>query len=185
MTSDPLGITETERPVRGEQRVHLQREVWHSLHRQAAELRAVQADAAHAAAADRERFEALVTDLARAHHQFTVFLGRHAAALQQAGCAEQAALLETIHHRYGQVLTRAGAELTYPDGQPFTLDMVDTVTITAAVPSEDVRQPIVRETVNPGVRLGAELICKAEVQLAIPRKSSTADESADPTGGPQ
>lgn len=184
MTTDPTRITETERPLQSEQQVQLQREIWHLLRRQATEKRAVQAGAAHAQADERDRFRALVTDLAGAHHQLRAFLAQYATVMKQAGLTEQADLLVTIHDRYGQVLTRVGAELVYPEeGQPFTLDLVDSVTITASIPSTDVGHPVLRETVKPGVRLGSELVCKAEVQLAIPTRTPEIDDPSDIAAG--
>lgn len=183
MTTDPTRITETERPLRNEQQVQLQREIWHLMRRHATEKRDVQAAAARVRADQRDQFRALVTDLARAHHQLRVFVAQHAAAMEQAGLTEQAGLLATIHDRYGQVLTRVGAELVYHDGQPFTLDLLHSAEITASIPSTDVEQPIVQETVSPGVRLGSELVCKAEVQLAVPAKTPTTDNPSDPAAG--
>lgn len=186
MTTDPTAVTETERPVRSDRRVQLQSEIWHLMRRHATEKRTVQTDSARAQADERDRFRALVTDLARSHHQLRVFLARHSAELEQAGLAELGGLLATIHDRYGQVLTRAGAELVYADGLPFTLDLMDSVTITASIPAADVTHPVVRETVNPGVRIGAELVCKAEVRLAVPAEKPPATEPNDPAdGGPR
>lgn len=184
MTIERTRITETERPLRSEQQIQLQRDVWHFMHTQAAEKRKLQAEISRVRVDEGERFRAIVIDQARAHHQLRIFLTQYAAVLEQAGLKEQVDLLVTIRDRYEQVLTRVGAELVYHDGQPFTLDLADSVTITTSIPSEEVTQSIVRETVSPGVRLGSELVCKAEVQLATPVRKPTINDPSDPaTGG--
>jgi molecular chaperone GrpE (heat shock protein) len=117
---------------------------------------------------DHDQLRKLVIDLARAHHQLRVFLDRHTEALESAALTEQSSLLATIRDRYAQVLARAGVELIYLDGRPFTLDANDKVEVTAWIPAADIDRPRVRETVSPGVLLNGELVCPAEVEVATP-----------------
>ncbi|MGH3784986.1 MAG: hypothetical protein ACRDRG_00170 [Pseudonocardiaceae bacterium] len=170
MTTDPIKITEIERPLRTAQPANLQREVWHLLHQNARKLQAVREEAGRQQANDHDQLRNLVIDLARAHHQLRVFLDRHTGVLEGASLGEQSSLLATIRDRYEQVLTRAGAELIYHDGRPFTFEIDHQVQVTAWIPTADVDRPRVRATLSPGVLLGGELICQAqiEVETAIP-----------------
>lgn len=168
MIPDPTRFTETERPLQTEQPVHLQREVWHLMHRHGRAMQVAREEAGRRTADDHDLLRALMIDLALAHHQLRVFLDRNTAVLEDAGLPEQAGLLATIRDRYEQVLTRAGAELVYLDGQPFTFEVSEQAKVTAWIPAEDVDQPRVRETVSPGVLLNGELICPVQVELAVP-----------------
>ena len=168
MTPDPIKITEAERSLRTAQPANLQREVWHLMHQRARDMQASREEAGRRQAGDRDQLRKLLIDLARAHHQLRVFLDRHTEALEGASLDEQSSLLTTIRDRYEQVLARAGAELIYLDGQPFTLDANDQVKVTAWIPAADVDRPRVRETVSPGVLLDGELVCPPEVEVAIP-----------------
>ncbi len=168
MTTNLIKITEVERHLRTAQPNSLQREVWHLMHRHARDLRVTREEAGRKQANDHDQLRKLVIDLARAHHQLRVFLDRHTEALESAALTEQSSLLATIRDRYAQVLARAGAELIYLDGQPFTLDANDQVEVTAWIPAADVDWPRVRETVSPGVFLNEELVCPAEVEVATP-----------------
>ncbi len=168
MTTNPIKITEVERHLRTAQPTSLQREVWHLMHRHARDLRVTREEAGRKQANDHDQLRKLVIDLARAHHQLRVFLDRHTEALESAALTEQSSLLATIRDRYAQVLARAGVELIYLDGRPFTLDANDKVEVTAWIPAADIDRPRVRETVSPGVLLNGELVCPAEVEVATP-----------------
>lgn len=179
MTTDPIEITEAERALRTAQPTNLQSAVWHLMHRHARDMQAAREEAGRRKADDHDQRRKLVIDLARAHHQLRVFLDRHTKTLEEVGLGEQSSLLGTIRDRYEQVLTRAGAELIYLDGQPFTHEANDQVTVTAWIPGADVDRLRVRETVSPGVLLNGELVCPAEVEVATPALPGV----AKPQGG--
>lgn len=168
MTTHQIKITEIERPLRTAQPINVQREVWHLVHQHARKLQAAREEAGRRQAGDHDQLRKLMIDLARAHHQLKVFLDRHTEALEGASLGEQVGSLATIRDRYEQVLTRAGAELIYHDGQPFTLEVSDQAQVTASISTADVDRPRVRETVSPGVILNGELICPAQVEVETP-----------------
>jgi hypothetical protein len=175
MTRNRIKITETERPLRTAQPANIQREVWHLMHKHARDMQAAREEAGRRQAHDHDQLRKLVIDSARAHHQLKVFLDRHTEVLENAGLGEQSSLLATIRDRYEQVLARSGAELIYLDGQPFLLQDNDQLTVTAWIPAANVDQPRVRETVSPGVLLNGELVCPAEVEVAIPTQPGVAN----------
>lgn len=175
MTGGPPQITERERPIRTRQPANPQREVWHLMHRQARDGRAAREEAARRHAADHDRQRKLVIDLARAHHQLRVFLDRQSTTLADTGLGEQVGMLITIRDRYEQVLTRAGAELIYRDGQPLTGGPDDQMKVTAWIPAAELSQPRVRETVRPGVLLHGELVCPVEVEVEGPVQPAAID----------
>lgn len=175
MKANPTRITETERPLRAESPANVQLEVWHLLRRNARTVQTAREESARKAAEDHSRWRAHLIDLARAHHQLRVFLERNTAVLESAGAAKQAGLLATIRDRYEQVLKRADAELVYLDGLAFDIELSEQTKVTAWVPAEGVDKPQVRETVSPGVRLAGELICPAEVEVAVPPHSGATE----------
>jgi hypothetical protein len=170
---DPTQITETERPVRSARPAKPQAKVWRLLRDAETERRAARAECGDRVAAEHDRLTALLVDVVNARDQLQVFLQHKRKLLAAAGLNAEVKLLAALDARLGTVVGRAGAQvvgLDDLDGQRYDIDAMEPFAdMIAAVPTDGLDTPRVRETVTPTVLLGADLLQRARVVLAVPR----------------
>ena len=165
-------ITEVERPLHPGRPANPRAEVWQLLRGAADARRAAQAEYAEQLTAEHDRSTRLLLDVVGVQHQLQVFLQHKRARLVAAGLEAETGLLEAIEAHAGSVVRRAGAVVmgaSTLDGQRFDPDAMEPFTeVIAAVPTAGIDTPCIRETVTPGVVLGADLLQRARIVLAVP-----------------
>jgi hypothetical protein len=168
MTSDPIEITEAERPVRFGRPSNPQREIWQLMRAHATARSADREQARERVAAEHRRLTALLVDAGNTAHKLVRFLRANGEALRAAGLEEQVEVLTAFHAKLGEAIARAGGRVLDPVGEPYALDMSAWLDVVASVPEADVQRPLVRDTVAPGLALGDELLQRAQIVLAVP-----------------
>lgn len=179
---NPLTVTESQRDLGAARVAHPQGEIWRFLRRQAKARQDEREQSARRGLAERERFRAVVADMALVHHQFRSFAAIHLPSIRLAGSEELADLLQDLVDRHLRALTGAGARLVWIDGEPLTDSMTGWVEVISAVPTPGLTGPQVQATRQPAVFLGTELIAPARVVVATP--ASPADGDRPPHDSP-
>ena len=147
--NDAIRISEQERTLHSARPMNPQSEIWKLLRDQADGRRADREAGRRRLAEERVPLAELVVAVVNLQHQLTAFERTNGAALAE-----------------------AGARVLAPADQAWDPDDASWADIVASEPDPAVDEPVIRETVVPGVWLRGELLQRAAVVVVAPPREA-------------